>query len=180
MSSVKCCLISSFNDINPYKEIRFSFVMVEEDSEIIEEKEVEKPKKTIKKKKEEKGPELIDLPGVGPGAVAKLEAAGIYDLMGLAVLTPAQLSETSGMSESVARKAIQAARQMMDLGFSDGLAHEEKRKELFTITTGSKNLDELLGGKGLQTKSITEAFGAFGSGKTQLAVSLAVGVQFAS
>jgi len=131
--------------------------------------------KAEKKKKDEA--KLIDLPGVGPGAVAKLEAAGIYDLMGLAVLTPAILSEMAGMSEAVARKAIQASRKMMDLGFSDGLAHEEKRKELFHITTGSKNLDELLGGKGIETKSITEAFGAFGSGKTQLALSLAVGVQ---
>lgn len=148
--------------------------MAEEDYEEIAE---ESTKKTSKKKKDDKTPQLIDLPGVGPGAVAKLEAAGIYDLMGLAVLTPAQLSETSGMSESVARKAIQASRQMMDLGFSDGLAHEEKRKELFYITTGSKNLDGLLGGRGIQTKSITEAFGAFGSGKTQLALSLAVGVQ---
>jgi len=68
-------------------------------------------------------------------------------------------------------------RSMMDMGFSSGLELEEKRKELFHITTGSKNLDKLLGGKGIETKSITEAFGAFGSGKTQLALSLAVGVQ---
>jgi DNA repair protein RadA len=136
-------------------------------------------KKVVKKvvKKEDKAPKLIDLPGVGPGAVAKLEAAGIYELMGLAVLTPAGLSDMAGMSEAVARKAIQAARKMMDMGFVDGLAHEEKRKELFYITTGSKNVDNLLGGRGLQTKAITEAFGAFGSGKTQLALSLAVGVQ---
>ncbi len=133
-------------------------------------------KKSVKKKEETKV-KLIDLPGVGPGAVAKLEAAGIYDLMGLAVLTPAQLGDMAGMSEAVARKAIQASRKMMDLGFSDGLEHEEKRKELYYITTGSKNLDNLLGGGGIQTKSITEAFGAFGSGKTQLALSLAVGVQ---
>ena len=53
----------------------------------------------------------------------------------------------------------------------------EKRKEIFNITTGSKNLNNLLGGKGLETKSITEAFGAYGSGKTQLALSLAVQVQ---
>jgi len=134
-------------------------------------------KKSLKLKKGEKEPDIIDIPGVGPGAVAKLEAAGIYDLMGLAVLTPPQLAETAGMGEAAARKAIQAARQMMDLGFSDGLAHEQKRKDLAHITTGSKNLDNLLGGKGIETKSITEAFGAFGSGKTQLALSLAVGVQ---
>ena len=134
-------------------------------------------KKTVKKAAAKKEVTLADIPGVGPGAIAKLEAAGIYDLMGLAVLTPPNLAMTAGMGEAAARKAIQAARQMMDLGFSDGLAHEEKRKELFHITTGSKNLDNLLGGKGIQTKAITEAFGAFGSGKTQLALSLAVGVQ---
>ena len=147
-----------------------------ETEEEVEEVKKEKPKKA-KKVKEEKKLQLIDIPGVGPGAVAKLEAAGIYDLMGVAVLTPAQLSDTAGMSETVARKAIQASRSMMEMGFMSGLEHEEKRKELNHITTGSKNIDNLLGGKGIETKSITEAFGAFGSGKTQLALSLAVGVQ---
>ena len=139
------------------------------------EEEVKSATKKIPKKSKE--PTLADIPGIGPGAIAKLEAAGIYDLMGLAVLTPAGLSEMAGMSEAAARKAIQSARQMMDLGFSDALAHEEKRKEIDHITTGSKNLDNLLGGKGIETKAITEAFGAYGSGKTQLALSLAVGVQ---
>jgi len=149
-----------------------------------EEKEV---KKTAKKKEEKEEPgkegkgkeelKLTDLPGVGPGAVAKLEAAGIFDLMGLAVLTPPQLAETAGMGEAAARKAIQSARQMMDLGFSDGLEYAKKRKEIFNITTGSENLNTLLGGKGIETKAITEAFGAYGSGKTQLALSLSVQVQ---
>jgi len=133
--------------------------------------------KKSSKKKSDDDVGLIDLPGVGPGAVAKLEAAGIFDLMGLAVLTPPVLAETAGMGEAAARKAIQAARKMMDLGFSDALAYAEKRKEINYITTGSKNLDNLLGGKGIETKAITEAFGAYGSGKTQLALSLAMGVQ---
>lgn len=120
---------------------------------------------------------ITDVPGIGPGAAAKLEAAGIYDLMGLAVMGPSELSEMAGMGEAVARKAIQAARQMMNLGFSDGLEFSEKRKEIMYITTGSKNLDGLLGGKGIETKAITEAFGAFGSGKTQLALCLTVNVQ---
>ena len=136
----------------------------------------EKSKKSSSKKKDN-GPTLADIPGIGPGAIAKLDAAGIYDLMGLAVLTPPALAEMAGMGEAAARKAIQAARQMIGLGFVDGLSHEEKRKEINHITTGSKNLDNLLGGKGIETKSITEAFGAFGSGKTQLALSLAVSVQ---
>src|SRR3989344_8564350 len=170
------------DNINPYKVLAFFVCMVmksetDKIKEAVEDEGVDsavKKKKTGKKKDE---PALIDLPGVGPGAVAKLEAAGIYDLMGLAVLTPANLADTAGMSEAVARKAIQSARKVMDLGFSDGLEHEEKRKDLDHITTGSKNLDNLLGGKGIETKSITEAFGAFGSGKTQLGLSLAVSVQ---
>jgi len=136
--------------------------------------ESESVKKVGKKEVEEEALKLTDLPGVGPGSAAKLEAAGIYDLMGLAVMTPAGLSEMAGMSETVARKAIQAARKMMSLGFSTGLEYAKKRLEIFHITTGSKNLDELLGGKGIETKAITEAFGAYGSGKTQLALSLAV------
>lgn len=146
------------------------------EEEIIEEPKVDKKK--IKKKKEEvEEKKITDVPGIGPGSAAKLEAAGIYDLMGLAVMSPPALAEMAGMGEAVARKAIQAARQMMNLGFSDGLEYVEKRKEVKYITTGSKNLDNLLGGKGIETKSITEAFGAFGSGKTQLALALTVNVQ---
>jgi len=138
---------------------------------------IEDKEKEVKKKGEGDEKKLTDLPGIGPGSVAKLEAAGIFDLMGLAVLSPPELSELAGLGEAAARKAIQAARQMMDLGFSTGLEYAEKRKEVYNITTGSKNIDVLLGGKGIETKAITEAFGAYGSGKTQLAVSLAVQVQ---
>lgn len=153
--------------------------------EIVEEKESEKEKKKKKSKEETEGKEsekekemkISDLPGVGPGTVQKLEDAGIYDLMGVAVLTPPELSELAGLGEAVARKAIQAARKMMNLGFQDGLEFSEKRKEIKTISTGSKNLDQLLGGKGVETKAITEAYGAFGSGKSQLGFCLSVRCQ---
>lgn len=132
-----------------------------------------------KEDKEEKKAEtkITDLPGIGPAVAAKLEAAGIFDLMGLAVLGPTELSELAGIGEAVARKTIQAARKMMDLGFQTGEEFAEKRKEVFGITTGSKNLDNLLGGRGIETKAITEVFGAYGSGKTQIGLSLAVNVQ---
>jgi DNA repair protein RadA len=158
-------------------------IMVSDEDKIkegdVEESDSKEDKKSKKKKKEAEVEEkkLTDVPGIGPGAAAKLEAAGIYDLMGLAVMGISDLADMAGMGEAVARKAIQAARQMMNLGFSDGLEFSEKRKEVCFITTGSKNLDNLLGGKGLETKAITEAFGAFGSGKTQLALALAVNVQ---
>ena len=55
---------------------------------------------------------------------------------------------------------------------------QKKREEVLHITTGSREFDNLLGGKGVETKAITEAFGSYGSGKTQLGLSLAVNVQF--
>jgi DNA repair protein RadA len=122
-------------------------------------------------------PKITDIPGIGPGIATKLEAAGVYDLMGLAVMSPPALSELAGVGEAVARKAIQAARSMMKLGFMSGDEFAKRREDVGYITTGSTNLNNLLGGKGVETKALTEAYGAFGSGKTQLGLTLAVNVQ---
>ncbi|MBU2052762.1 MAG: DNA repair and recombination protein RadA, partial [Nanoarchaeota archaeon] len=138
--------------------------------------EVEKIKKAVSDE-EKKEPQLTDLPGIGPAVAAKLESAGIYDLMSLAVMSPAVLGDAAGVGAAVARKAIQAARNLLDLGFTDGVEYARKRANVSYITTGSKNFDELLGGKGVESRSITEAFGAYGSGKTQLGATLAVNVQ---
>ncbi len=124
-----------------------------------------------------KEPQLTDLPGIGPAVASKLESAGIYDLMSLAVMSPASLGDVAGVGPAVARKAIQAARKMLNLGFIDGVEFAEKMADLIHITTGSKNFDALLGGRGIQGRAVTEAFGAFGSGKTQLGLMLAVNVQ---
>jgi DNA repair protein RadA len=135
----------------------------------------EKESKTSKEEKKEM--KLTDLPGIGPAVSAKLESAGIYDMMTLAVMSPSELGDTAGISAAVARKAIQAARKVLDLGFTDALEFAERRKTINYITTGSKNLNELLGGRGVESRSVTEAFGAYGSGKTQLGLTLAVNVQ---
>ncbi len=135
------------------------------------EKEVEKK---IEKLKE---PQLTDLPGIGPAVAAKLDSAGVYDMMSLAVMSPTVLGDAAGVSAGVARKAIQAARVMLDLGFTDGVEYAKKRDNVIHITTGSKNIDNLLGGKGVEGRAITEAFGAYGSGKTQVGLTLAVNVQ---
>ena len=126
---------------------------------------------------EQKELKLTDVPGIGPGIAAKLEAAGVYDLMGLAVMSPGNLANMAGVGEAVARKAIQAARNMMKLGFLSGDEFAKKREDVLHITTGSKNIDQLLGGRGIETRALTEAYGAFGSGKTQLGLTLAVNVQ---
>ena len=139
-------------------------------------KDGEKEEETGKKFEDEEA-KLTDIPGIGPGIAAKLEAAGVYDLMGLAVMSPPALSELAGVGEAVARKAIQAARTMMKLGFTDGVEFSKRREDVGYITTGSTNFNNLLGGKGVETKALTECYGAFGSGKTQLGLTLAVNVQ---
>lgn len=155
--------------------------MVKKDSDRIKEslegeEEVE-VKKSKKKDDSNEEPQLTDLPGIGPAVSAKLESAGITDLMGLAVMGPNELSDLSGISPAVARKAIQAARSMLDLGFVDGSEFAKKRENTVYLTTGSKSFNELLGGRGIESRAITEAYGAFGSGKTQLGLTLAVNVQ---
>jgi len=127
-----------------------------------------------KDKKEQK---LTDLPGIGPAIAEKLEAAGFSDMMSLAVLSPKELEDLAGLTEATARKTIQAARKMMDLGFRDATEYLKEREEMIYISTGSKNLNTLLGGKGLETGAVTEAYGAYGSGKSQLAHSLSVHAQ---
>ena len=119
---------------------------------------------------------ITDLPGVGPTTAEKLAAAGIDSLLAVAVSTVGVLSEEAGVSESVARKMIQSSRDMLDMGFETGDTILEKRRSVNKILTGSPGFDEVMGG-GFETGAITELFGEFGSGKTQVAHQLAVNVQ---
>ncbi len=119
---------------------------------------------------------ISDLPGVGPSTAEKLAAAGIDTLLAIAVSSIGVLTEEAGVSDAVARKMIQAARDMMDMGFETADTILEKRQQINKIKTGSESFDEVMGG-GFETGAITECFGEFGSGKTQVAHQLAVNVQ---
>ncbi len=134
-------------------------------------------KETVEVKKEKKKEFAVqDLPGVGAATAEKLKEAGFDTLLSIAVASPAELVEIAGATEATARKIIQAARANLNMGFESGLDLLEKRNNITKITTGSKAMDGLLGG-GVETGAITEAFGAYGSGKTSLAHQLAVNVQ---
>lgn len=119
---------------------------------------------------------VMDLPGVGPATAEKLSAAGFDTLMAIAVATPGEMVEAAGVSEAVARKMIQGARSSMEMGFISGEDILKKRAKVQKITTGAPVLDTLVGG-GFETGAITECFGEFGSGKTQIGHILAVRVQ---
>ncbi len=119
---------------------------------------------------------VADLPGVGEKTAEKLKDAGYVDLMAIAAASPLELGDAASVGEATAAKAIASARKTLKLGFETAAAVLERRKQVGRITTSSKNLDKLLGG-GVETGSVTEFHGSFGSSKTQVAHQLAVNVQ---
>ena len=144
----------------------------EEDAEILDDEgnpiEEAKPGKKIEK--------LEDLPGIGAKTVEKLVEAGINDVMSVAVANPGNLADIAEITKQTAMKAIAAARNALDMGFKTGSEVFKIRQNTGRITTGSTELNRLLGG-GVETCALTEGFGEFGSGKSQLGFQLAVNVQ---
>lgn len=141
-------------------------------------------KQVIEVKMGEDGPEVepkkiqsvSDLPGIGPATVEKLESAGFDDLMSLSVATPGEVVGATEMSESTAKKVIAIARANLEVEFISGEEILKKREQCIKIQTGSSELDKLFGG-GVETGAITEAYGQYGAGKSQLAHVLAVRCQ---
>lgn len=120
---------------------------------------------------------IEELPGVGPATAEKLKEAGYTDLMALAVESPKNLAEMAEIGEATATKIINLAKREADIGnFETGDVLMDKRKAVGKLSSRVKALDELLGG-GFESQAITELYGEFGSGKTQIAHQLAVNVQ---
>ncbi|GAA5818798.1 MAG: DNA repair and recombination protein RadA [Methanobrevibacter sp. CfCl-M3] len=120
--------------------------------------------------------ELEDLPSVGEKTAQKLREAGFADMMRLATATAKELAVKAEIGEGVAEKVIEAARKAEQIDFETAFDVMERRKEVGRINVGSKAFNELIGG-GIETQSITEVFGEFGSGKSQISHELAITVQ---
>ena len=121
----------------------------------------------------EESMDVTDLPGVGAATADKLAAAGYSDLLSIAVSSISQLADAAGVSESVARKMIQASRDGLNMGFQTGADLLKKRDNVVKLKTGCGNFDTMLEG-GFETGAITECFGQYGSGKTQIGHLLSV------
>jgi len=119
---------------------------------------------------------LNDLPGVGDATVKKLKDAGILSIRTLAMYPLNKLAEEAGIGDKTAEKLVRAAQDIEKMGFKSADKIWEKRKRLNRLTTGSQNLDDLLGG-GIEPGAVTEVFGEYRTGKTQLAHQLCVSVQ---
>lgn len=115
--------------------------------------------------------------GISAVDVKKLAEAGYHTVEAIAYTPKKQLILVKGISEAKADKIIEQAAKLVPMGFVSATELHQKRTDVIYISTGSTELDKLLGGGGLETRSITEIFGEFRTGKTQLCHTLAVTCQ---
>lgn len=84
------------------------------------------------------------------------------------------ISEIEGLGDKTAKKLIWNARNA--LGMTEFITAGDIDENTEYITTGSSELNRILGG-GFQTGKLTEVYGPFKSGKTNLAHTIAVTIQ---
>ncbi|KAL9631310.1 MAG: hypothetical protein Q9204_004290, partial [Flavoplaca sp. TL-2023a] len=107
----------------------------------------------------------------------KLVVDGGFNTVESVAYTPRRvLEQIKGISEQKATKILAEASKLVPMGFTTATEMHQRRSELISITTGSKQLDTLLAG-GIETGSVTEIFGEFRTGKSQICHTLAVTCQ---
>ena len=122
--------------------------------------------------------ELLQNHGINVADIKKLKTAGICTVRGIQMVTKKKLCNIKGLSEAKVDKMKEAVLKICGAkaGFCTALQQSRSRKNVFRLTTGSVELNKLLGG-GLESMAITEVFGEFRTGKTQLAHTLCVTTQ---
>jgi DNA repair protein RadA len=117
--------------------------------------------------------EIQDIEGIGPTTAKKLKEAGIVSVMDLAVASSDELAVDLNSSKDSAASFIMAAQKLLrdsnvlEKEFVTADTALEKRKSMLRCSTGSIALDDLLLG-GIETQAVTEFYGEFGSGKSQI------------
>lgn len=117
--------------------------------------------------------ERLEEHGISATDTKKLRDAGILTVEAVAYSTKKRLMSVKGISETKADKLLAEAEKLVSVGFVTATEYYHTRENQVYLSTGSKELDTLLGG-GIETGSITEIFGEFRTGKTQLCHTLAV------
>lgn len=112
---------------------------------------------------------------IGPKetTIEKIKKVGILTVEDLAIQTPSQLAERSGIGKDTAENAIRKALDHISRGYITGKQLHSELAERTRLTTGSTELDTLLGG-GIESETTTEIIGEKGTGKTQICHTLAV------
>jgi meiotic recombination protein DMC1 len=112
--------------------------------------------------------------GINAADLKKLKEAGLHSAISVIYTTRKDLCNIRGMSDAKVDKIQEAARKLTDAGFVTGTEFmRTKLAQRFHITTGCESVNRLLGG-GIESSTITEMFGEFRCGKTQICHSLAV------
>jgi len=114
--------------------------------------------------------------GISSADVKKLAEAGFHTVESVAYATKKSLIAIKAISEAKADKLAQEASKLIPMGFTTATELHRQRQDIIQISTGSKELDKLLEG-GFETGSITEIFGEFRTGKTQLCHQICVTCQ---
>ncbi|MBW0465219.1 hypothetical protein O181_004934 [Austropuccinia psidii MF-1] len=118
---------------------------------------------------------LLDY-GINQSDIKKLIEAGHDTIESITFQPKKNLLNIKGISESKVEKLLLICNKILPLGFTTASEIHNRRLNLIKISTGSKNLDNLLGG-GIDTQSITEFYGEFRTGKSQLCHHLSVSCQ---
>eukprot|EP00210_Caulerpa_lentillifera_P000656 g633.t1 len=111
--------------------------------------------------------------GVSAADIKKLMEGGLYTVEAVAYASKRELIAIRGLSEAKVEKVQKEAFKLIPMGFTTAATIALQRKQIIRITTGCKDLDAILGG-GIETGSLTEIYGEFRCGKTQLCHTLCV------
>ncbi|KAI8354507.1 putative Rad51-like protein A [Mortierella sp. GBAus27b] len=114
--------------------------------------------------------------GIQASEIEKLRAAGYHTVESIAFSPKKNLLTIKGISEAKADKLLTEACKLLPMGFTTATEFHARRSNILHLTTGSTELDKLLGG-GIETGGITELFGEFRTGKSQICHTLAVTCQ---
>lgn len=120
---------------------------------------------------------INNLSSLGSATARRLRDSGYETVESLATSKVTDLQKAAEIGEEKAKQIIEEARKKSEEGrFVTADEILNKRKEVGWIKTGSEEIDKLFGG-GIETQAVTEIFGEFGCGKTQIAHQLSVNVQ---
>ena len=133
----------------------------------------------VEEEEEDAGPlpvQRLEAHGITATDTKKLAEAGFHTVESVAYSTLKSLTSVKGITEAKAEKLLLAASKLIPMGFQTATECHQTRSEIIHLTTGCTALNQILDG-GIETGSITEIFGEFRTGKSQLCHMLCVTCQ---
>lgn len=118
---------------------------------------------------------LQELKNISPKNLLKLKEENLTSITDLVELSTLELKTLLGTTENKANLILNEARKSMP-PFKAFTGHElmEINKSQEYLSLNCKSLDALLGGRGFRTGTVSEVYGSYAAGKTQLSLSLVI------